>query len=116
MKKEVPDKLRDNNLFVNEGKTEEYHITRGGEESWTKCTYLGSNLDAEQDTKRRKSLAISRYNTMTYIIENRRTSRITIGRIFKIYVESVFLYNSELWSMNKKLEDEIDGFQRNASF
>ncbi len=113
VKKEVPDKLRDNNLFVNEGKTEEYHITRGGEESWKKCTYLGSNLDTEQDIKRRKSLAITTYNSMKYIIENKRTSRVTVKRIFKTYVESVFLYNRELWSMNRKLEIEIDVFQRN---
>ena len=50
---------------------------------------------------------------MKYIIENKRTSRVTIKRIFKTYVESVFLYNSELWSMNRKLEIEIDVFQRN---
>ena len=34
IKEEVPEKLKKSNLTVNEGKTEEYHITRGGEESW----------------------------------------------------------------------------------
>ena len=72
VKAEVPEKLRENNLFVNEGKTEEYNVTRGGEESWKKCTYLGSNLDTEQDIKRRKSLAISTYNSMKHITENRK--------------------------------------------
>ena len=50
---------------------------------------------------------------MKHIIENRKTSLPTIKRIFKTYMESVLLYNSELWTMTKKLEDEIDVFQRN---
>ncbi len=113
VKKEVPDKLKKSNLFVNEGKTEEYHITRGGDESWKHCKYLGSNLGTEEDIQRRKALAISTYNKMKHIIENKKTSTITIRRIFKTYIESVLLYNSELWSMNRKLEDDIDVFQRN---
>ena len=33
-------------------------------------------------------------------------------RAFKAYIESVFLYNSELWTLNKRLENVIDVFQR----
>ena len=113
IKREIPQKLKKNNLFVNEGKTEEYHIKRGGDNSWKKCKYLGSHLDTEQDIKRRKSLAISTYNKMKNILENRKTSIPTKKRIFKCYIESVLLYNSELWTMTKKLNDEIDVFQRN---
>ncbi len=98
---------------MNEGKTEEYQITRGGDESWKKCKYLGSHLDTEEDIKRTKSLAITTYNQMKHIIENKRTSKTTIKRIFKTYIESVFLYNSELWTMDVRLEDNIDVFQRN---
>ena len=32
--------------------------------------------------------------------------------MFKAYVESIFLYNSELWTLTKTLEDKIDSFQR----
>ena len=32
--------------------------------------------------------------------------------ILKFYIESVFLYNSELWIMTKLLVKEIDIFQR----
>ncbi len=83
------------------------------DESWKHCKYLGSNLGTEEDIQRRKALAIATYNKMKHIIENKKTSRITIKRIFKTYIESVLLYNSELWSMNRKLEDDIDVFQRN---
>ena len=109
IKKDVPEKLRKKNLFVNESKTEEYHITRGGDEKWKTCKCLGSLLDTDKDITRRKST----YNKMKHIIENRKTSRTTIKRIFKAYLESVFLYNSELWTMNKKQRDVIDVFQRN---
>ncbi len=33
-------------------------------------------------------------------------------RIFNAFINSVFLYNSELWTLTKKLENEIDVFQR----
>ena len=33
-------------------------------------------------------------------------------RILKVYIESVFLYNSELWTLTKLLVKEIDIFQR----
>ncbi len=82
VKKEVPDNLKKNNLFVNEGIMEEYQITRGGDESWKKCEYLGSHLETEEDIKRRKSLAIATYNQMKHIIESKKTSRITIRRIY----------------------------------
>ena len=58
-------------------------------------------------------MAIATYNKMKNIIENRKTSIPTKKRIFKCYIESILLYNSELWTMTKKLNDEIDVFQRN---
>ena len=33
-------------------------------------------------------------------------------RIFSAYVKSIFLYNSEIWTLTKKLEEDIDVFQR----
>ncbi len=50
---------------------------------------------------------------MKHIIENKTTSRTTTKRIFKTYIESILLYNSELWTMDNRLEDNIDVFQRN---
>ena len=33
-------------------------------------------------------------------------------RILEVYIESVYLYNSELWTLTKLLVKEIDIFQR----
>ena len=31
-------------------------------------------------------------------------------KTFNIYISSIFLYNSELWGINKTFEDKIDSF------
>ena len=33
--------------------------------------------------------------------------------LFNTYVKSIFMYNSELWLLTKKMENEVDVFQRN---
>ncbi len=113
VKEEIPGKLARQNLFVNDSKTEEFVITRNGDDSWKKCKLLGSHLDTEEDIKRRKGLAISTYNKMRHVIENKSTKNVTKSRILKTYVESIFLYNSETWSLTQDMEDDIDVFQRN---
>ncbi len=50
---------------------------------------------------------------MRHVIENKSTKNVTKSRILKTYVESIFLYNSETWSLTKDMEDDIDVFQRN---
>ena len=113
IKKEVPKILKLKNLQVNEGKTEEHTVKRGGDESWKTCKYLGSFLDTESDIKRRKVLAMNAYNELKYIFENKKVSLTVKLRIFKWHIESIFMYNSELWTVTKKLESTIDVFQRN---
>jgi len=34
-------------------------------------------------------------------------------RIYGVLVESIFMYNSELWTLTKKLKTEVDVFHRN---
>ena len=41
IRKQVPPILKEKNLQVNDSKTEEYEIKRGGDENWKKCKYLG---------------------------------------------------------------------------
>ena len=112
IKKEIPEKLSERNLNVNKEKTEEYNIRRNESVSWKKCKYLGSLLDTEEDIKRRKGLAISTCARLTKMLENKVTSLRTKVRIVKVYIESVFMYNAELWTLTKQLEKEIDVFQR----
>ena len=108
----IPPKLKSRNLFINTEKTEKYSIKRNGDERWKKCKYLGSLLDSESDIKRRKGLAIDSFNKLKQIFKSKRINTITKVRIFNTFVSSIFLYNSELWSVTKQLESKIDVVQR----
>ena len=111
MKQIIPPMLLNRNLKINESKTEQYTIKRKGETDWKKCKLLGSLLDTNSDIQRRKSLAIGAANSM-HTIFNRKMSLLVKIRAFKCYVESIFLYNSELWTLNATLEKSIDSFHR----
>ena len=52
------------------------------------------------------------YNKYQDILQDKKLNLKTKIRIFESYVSSIFLYNSELWTLTKKLENEIDVFQR----
>ena len=73
---------------------------------------MGSLSDTEEDIKRIKALAITTYNKLKNILENKSRSMKTKIRILKFYIDSVFLYNPELWNLTKLLVKEIDIFQR----
>ena len=88
-------KLKQRNLHVNMEKTEEYTISRT-QYDWRKCKYLGSLLDTENDIKRRKGLAIDAFNTLNKFLNNHRASMKTKSKIFQAFINSIFLYNSEL--------------------
>ncbi len=113
IKKLVPPKLKERNLNVNEGKTEEYTISRTGNEEWKKCKYVGSHPDTETDFMRRKKLSVAAYQQHRKILESSRISLKIRMRLFNAYITSVFMYNVEIWSLNKTLENRIDRFHRN---
>ena len=104
--------MKEENLIINETKTEEYSITRGGNEDWKKCKYLGSMLDTENDINRRKILAINAEKQLKHVLNNRKINLDTKINIHTAFIKSIFLYNSELWTLTSKLEKEIDAFQR----
>ena len=112
IKATTPGTLEERNLYVNETKTEEYSITKEGDDKWKSCKLLGSLLDTEKDINRRKILAIAALRTLQHIFKSRKNSTKIKLRTFHAYVASVFLYNSELWTITKKLESTIDTFQR----
>ena len=113
IKSQVPSKLKDRNLIVNSSKTEEYEVHREGSNDWHKCKYLGSHLHTESDIKRRKKLAQSAYNKLKDAFESKKVSVATKNRLLTSHVQSIFLYNSELWTITQKVESVIDVFQRN---
>ena len=100
-------------MQTNVGKTEQHEIERNGSDSWKKCKYLGSLLDTELDISRRKISATSAYNQLKQIFESKKVQISIEMRLLKSHVESIFLYNSELWTLTKKLENTINVFQRN---
>ena len=100
------------NLNINKSKTEEYTISRKGEENWKKCKYLGSLLDTDEDIKGRKILALQTLNKFNKIFKQKKLSKKIKIKIFGTFVDSIFLYNSELWTPTKKKNNEIDSFQR----
>ena len=98
IKERVTAQLSKKNLQVNKTKTEEYTIKRNGQTDWKRCKYPASLLDTEEDIMRRKALAIATYNKLKNILENKSTSMKTKIRILKVYTESVFPYDSELYT------------------
>ena len=113
IKDTVPNKLKEHNLNTNPTKDEEYKITRNGSEEWKQCKYLGSYIHTERDIKSRKCKAMAAYTHYKHILTDRKLDMKTRMRVFNAYVTSVFMYNTEIWTINKKTEHTIDVFQRN---
>ena len=112
IKETTPSTLAKRNLVINESMTEYYEIIRQRNEKWKKRKLLGSLLDTEKDINRRKILAIDAFKTLNTFFDSRKISNAVKIRTFNAYVASVFLYNSELWTLTKKLENTVNTFQR----
>src|SRR5437867_7832647 len=87
------------NFIINQEKTEKYKINIDSDESWKKIKYLGSLLGTKEDIIRRKQLAMMSYNKCKNILESNKISLKVRIRLFNVYISSIFLYNSELWSL-----------------
>ena len=79
---------------------------------WKNCRNLGSLLGTEEDIKQWKGITCDTHNTLETTLNSNEVSEGIKLRIFKAYVESIFLYNSELWTLTKTLENIIHSFQR----
>ena len=58
-----------------------------------------SLLDTEEDIKRRKVLATDVYNQLKHKLEIKKEISDVKIRIFKSHMESMFMYNCELWTV-----------------
>ena len=110
IKKELPQKLEARDLVVNHTKTEQHEVNRT-DDTWKTCKLLGSLLDTDYDIDRRKSLAVAAVNNLKSIFQGKNSLEIKL-RSFECYVSSIFLYNSELWTLTESLSHSIDSFQR----
>ena len=108
----LPSMLSEEGLYINKSKTEKYHISKCSDTKWKSCKYLGSLIGTEEDIKRRKGLTHDNYHALESILKSKLVSEPVRIRIFKAYIESIFLYDSELWTLANILERSIDSFYR----
>jgi len=99
-------------LFVNESKTEKYTISKNSTNEWKDCKLVGSKLETVNDMENRKKLANFSMSTLKPILSAKESQTDVKLSIFNALIESIFLYNSEIWSLTQTLEKEIDVFQR----
>ena len=104
--------LEERNLTINERKTIQHTINRTQKNDWKKCKYLGTLLDTETDIKRRKNLTCIAFNKYRMTLTCRNLPLYLRLGIFDAYVTSIFMYNSELWTLTKSQEKKIDAFHR----
>ena len=69
-------------------------------------------MDTESDINRRKDLTIITMKILEPLLKSHTVTIKTKLNLFKVYVQSIFLYNSELWTTTKTIADKIDSFQR----
>ena len=112
IEEETTTELTRRNLTINREKTERYTIERGGNDKWKTCKLTGSLLGTAEDIKRRKQLANAAFSKFRSTLTSKRLSTSTKIRILRAVIESIFLYNAELWGLTKQQENEIDSFQR----
>ena len=87
-------------------------ITVCKEQSWKKCRFLGSLLENKEDINRRKQLACVTFNIYKPALCSNKISFKLRIRVFQALISSIFLYNSELWSLSKAQNNKLGVFQR----
>ena len=113
MKDELPDKLVQRGLKINESKTVEYTIKRANcDNRWRDCKLLGSLLDTQKNIKRRKVLAINAANKLKHLFLIKDVTMSVKTTLFRSYITPIFLYNSELWTLTNNMQRKVDSFQR----
>ena len=93
-------------------KLRSFHINKYGDSKWKSCKYLGSLLGTEEDIKRRKGLAHDSYKTLEKILESTLVSETVRIRVLTAYTEAILLYNCELWTLTKTLDNSMNAFHR----
>ena len=109
---EATSRIQNRYLKINSDKTEKISISRDSDDSWMNTKYLGCHLDCRTDFYRRKALVFCTFNKFKKVLRQRKIHLEVRLNLFNSYVKPVFMYGSELWTMNKDLEDKIDKLHR----
>ena len=80
--------------------------------TWKSCKLLGSRLDTDTDINCRKARACQIMNDLKDKFNSPYLSIKTKVKEFNTYVTTIFMYNSELWALNKTQNQKIDSFHR----
>ena len=82
------------------------------EPSYKNIKLLGTKLDTKKDIAARKSKVWQPVQKMRHFFKSKRLSTNHKIKIYKSYIETTLLYNSETWSLTKTLEDSLNSFHR----
>ena len=64
------------------------------------------------DIKRRKQLTNNAMRKLEYVFANKNLATLVKISILRACIKSIFLYNTELWKVNKSTENKINLFYR----
>ena len=113
--------LAEDNLDVNETKTEDTILRRNKHdrknkqtnEPWRETIKLGSKLGDKEDIVRRKQLARVKLIQMKKILKRKKVVRLKKKmKLYNALVRSVLTYNSCTWGLTKQDEQNLDSFHR----
>ena len=88
-------------------KTIQRTINRTQENDWKKCKYLGTLLDTETDIERRKNLTYIAFNKYRQTLACRNLQPYLRIKLFDICVTSIFMHNSEHWTLTKSQKKNL---------
>ena len=88
------------------------HLSEEKTLGWRKCQLLGSLLDTKEDIQRRKMITISTMKENSHVYQSKYLTLSQKIRHFRVFAECIFLYNCELWTTTKTINDSIDAFHR----
>ena len=70
-------------------------------------------MDTENDIKRHKQLAYCAYQNLKQIFKNNKLSDGLKLRFFYAIIATIFLYNCQIWTTTKQVENKVDIIHRN---
>ena len=82
------------------------------EPSYKEIKLLGTKLDTKNDIIARKNKVWQPIQKFSNFFRSKRLSVSHKIRIFRAYVETTLLYNSETWALTPTLENSLDLFHR----
>ena len=112
LKRTSPFRFKNFSLEANKDKNEKFSVKRGGDNEWKEKILLGSKLDTVKDITRRKGLCSAAWAKYRNLLTSRKLPLLLRVSYFDTFVCSIFLYQCGIWTLDKKLENKIDVFQR----